>query len=109
MEAVGGITNELKALYPKRQQEFDEAFARGVRSSELRTFNDLFVETGVDQLAEVLLDLPMNSQARSFAVLAGLESSREEFEFHRGKPTEVPNQVPTIAIRLNPGGSTAVG
>lgn len=97
---VEGVLRCLEAEYPARSTNFDTAVARGDRASELRRYNDLFVRTGVDRLSGALISLKAGGQARTFAALAGLEASREEYQFHRGRPTRIPNKVPTISVAV---------
>jgi hypothetical protein len=97
---VEGVLRCLETEYPALSASFDAAVARGERASELRQHNDLFVRTGVDRLSRALIPLKPGGQARTFATLAGLEASREEYQFHRGRPTRIPNKVPTISIAV---------
>jgi len=47
------------------------------------------------------MQLRVGGQARALAILAGIEASRGEFDFHNRKPTKVPNKVPTITIPID--------
>lgn len=95
---IRGILTVLGGQYRQRLAQFDAAVACGAGTAELRGFNDLFARAGVDRLPTILLQLGKRGPARAFAVLAGLEASREEYEFERGRPTKIPNRVPTITI-----------
>ncbi len=97
---IDSLRMALSEEYRVRKYEFDMAMMHGERPSKLRQYNDLFERTGMHQLSELLLQLKPGGQARAFAVLAGIQASREEWEFKKGKPTTVPNQLPSIAIPL---------
>jgi len=81
-----------------RLHQFEKAIAAGERAHELAKFNDLFRRTKAHRLSDLLMQLRAGGQARAFAILAGIEASKGEFEFHKKKPTKVPNTVPTISI-----------
>lgn len=95
---IQGVLTALATESPARQLAFQKDFDAGVRPRELLQYDDLFTRTGVHELPTILLNLPYDSQARSFAILAGIMSSREEYLFGRGKPTKISNQVPRITI-----------
>lgn len=106
-DQIKGLRYLLGEEYRVRRHEFESALSRGMRAEKLREFNDLFVRAETDRLARILLDLKPESQARIFAVLAGLAASKEEFEYHRRKlihrrkPTRIPNQIPTLSFPIH--------
>jgi hypothetical protein len=95
---IEGVLTVLKREYADRRPKFEAAVSRGESAAELKKFNDLYERAGMYLLPELFLQLKMGGQARAFAVLAGLDASQEEYEYHRGRPTKVPNRVPTISI-----------
>jgi hypothetical protein len=95
---IEGVLTALKREYADRRPKFEAAVARGESAVKLKQFNNLYELAGMQLLPELFLQLKMGGQARAFAVLAGLDASQEEFEYHRGRPTKVPNKVPTISI-----------
>ncbi len=101
------IAAQLKSMrialtdeYADRRHDFEAALNSGERPSELRQYNDLFERTRTYELCKLLLQLKPGGQARAFAVIAGIQASREEFEYHKKKPTEIPNKIPTISIPI---------
>ncbi len=94
---IQGVLTTLSDTYRLEHQAFEQAVQRGEDPNSLRRFDDFFARTGVHQLPSILVDLPKASQARHFALLAGMRAARAEYELQGGRPTEVPNQVPTIS------------
>ncbi len=97
---IEGVLQALETKYPVRRREFEEKVSAGASSVELKTYADLYERAGLYLLPELFLQLKMGGRARAFAVLAGLDASHEEYEWHHGKPTTVPNKPPTISIPL---------
>ncbi len=95
-----GLRTVLMEEYVVRRHDFEEALSHGRRPAELSLYNDLFKRTRMHLLSELLMKLREGGEARAFAVLAGLEASRQEFIHDRRKPTTVPNQVPPLHIPL---------
>lgn len=98
-----GLRTALMENAYKRQHEFEEALSSGRRPGELKQYNDLFLRARTYVLPDLLLRLKPGSPARTFAVLASIQASREEFLqrrflFSKVKPTDVPNEVPSIEI-----------
>ncbi|HSA58075.1 MAG TPA: hypothetical protein VLJ37_00105 [bacterium] len=97
---IEGILTLLQKEYAPRRQQFEKEVQAGTSAVELKRFNDLYEIAGMHLLPELFLQLKMGGQARAFAVLAGLDASQEEYEYHRGRPTKVPNNVPAISIPI---------
>ena len=97
---IQGVLILLDKEYNERRPQFEAAVARGESAVNLKPFNDLYERVGVHLLPELFLQLKLGGQARAYAVLAGLEASREEYEYHRGRPTKVPNKIPTISLSV---------
>lgn len=95
-----GIKTLLKTEYDARRPQFEAAVAEGRSAADLKAFADLYHRAGLEKIPELLLNLKLGGRARAFAVLAGLDASQEEYEYEQGKPTEVPNKVPVITVRL---------
>ena len=95
-----GLRTALMEDFIVRRHQFEEALSGGHRPSELKQYNDLFRRTRMHRISDLLLKLREGGEARSFALLAGLEASKQEFHYHKRKPTNVPNKVPTITIPL---------
>lgn len=100
-----GLRTALMEDLVVRRHQFEEALSSGRRPAELRLYNDLFSRTRSHRLSELLLRLRVGGEARAFALLAGLEASKEEFQMRRfmflkAKPSKVPNQVPPIEIPI---------
>ena len=97
---IQGVLTALSATCDETRKAFEEAVARGEDPHRLRRFDTYLADTGVNQLPKFFLDLPRGSLARHYALLTGMEVARAEYQFHRGKPTKIPNQVPTITIQI---------
>ena len=95
-----GLRTALMEDYIPRRHEFEEALSNGERPGVLKRYNDLFARTRMHRLSNLLMRLRKGGEARAFALLAGLEASRQEFIYDKRKPTTVPNRVPPIYISL---------
>jgi hypothetical protein len=95
---IEGVLTLLRKEYADRRPRFEAAVSRGESAADLKQYNDLYERAGMHLLPELFLKLKMGGQARAFAVLTGLDASQEEYEYHRGRPTKVPNKVPTVSI-----------
>ena len=94
------VLTVLQGQTEARYAEFIAAINRLEPPSELRKYNDLYVLTGVDQLPGILLGLKVGSEARAYALLVGLASSRAEYYFHRRKPAHVPKRIPPVVVKI---------
>ena len=100
LAGVQKVYADLKRHYNERRPAFDTAVKNKTDAAELTQYKDLFERTGLDALPATLLNLKEDGEARAFAVMVGLESARAEYEFHRRKPTEVPNDALTVTIPI---------
>jgi len=98
---IQGVLNTLEIEYNQRRPQFEAEVLRGDSAETLQRFNDLYERAGIHLLPELFLQLKLGGQARAFVVLAGLDASQEEFEYHRGRPTKIPNNVPTISVPIS--------
>lgn len=97
---IEGLLTALRKEYIPRRHQFEEALSSGRRPAELKQYNDLFSRTKAYRLSELLMMLKEGSEARAFAILAGIDASREEFFHDKRKPTKVAGKVPAIIIPL---------
>lgn len=96
-----GLRSALLEEYVVRRHEFAEDLAAGECPSALREYNDLFRRVGAHRLSNLLLALKPGSQAWTFALLAAIDASRGEFEYHKHKPTKVLSEIGTITVPLS--------
>jgi hypothetical protein len=97
---IEGVRTLLQAEYDVRRPQFEAEVARGESAVDLKRFADLYQRAGLHVIPELLLKLKLGGRARAFAVLAGLDASQEEYEYEGGKPTDIPNKVPVVSVRL---------
>jgi hypothetical protein len=97
---VQKVYANLKMHYQARRPAFDDAVKKKADATELTQYKDLFERAGLGDLSAMLLNLKDDGEARAFAVMVGLESAQAEYEFHRWKPTEVPNDALTVTIPI---------
>lgn len=100
LAGVQKVYADLKTHYNARRPGFDAAVKDKTDAAQLTQYKDLFERAGLDVLPAMLLNLKEEGEARAFAVMVGLESARAEYEFHRRKPTEVPNDALTVTIPI---------
>ncbi len=86
--------------YVVRRHDFEEALSNGARPADMRKYNDLFQRVHGHRLSKLFSQLRPGSPARAFVILAGIEASKGEYHYNRGKPTKVPNMVAPILIDI---------
>jgi hypothetical protein len=90
----------LKANLDSERRAFEESVRDVVDPEHLDRVVDFFERSGAHELSEILPSLPDGSQARDFALVAGMRAARAEYVLQGGRPTKVPNTLSTISVEL---------
>ena len=96
-----GLRTTLETEYKERKPKFEKALSKGERAHDLKQYNDLFQRAQSYKLTGLLTQLSPQSPARAFAILAGIEASRQEYKVEKRPKSRIANTVPPISLVLS--------